>query len=53
LRTEKTKRVLNMALEMMKYVEKVTYGVENHPIKIKIGIHNGKAIAGIIGNHKP
>jgi len=26
LKTEKTRRVLNMALEMIKYVEKVTYG---------------------------
>jgi len=42
-----------MALEMTKIVENVTYGPEQNPVKIKIGIHNGKAIAGIIGNHKP
>lgn len=52
LKTEKTRRLVSMALEMMKYIESVTYGKGEH-IKLKIGIHNGRIISGVIGYHKP
>jgi len=52
LKTEKTRRLISMALEMTKYIENVTYGKGDH-IKLKIGIHNGRIISGVIGYHKP
>jgi class 3 adenylate cyclase len=48
LKTEKTRRLVSMALEMTKYIENVTYGKGEH-IKLKIGIHNGR----VISYHKP
>jgi class 3 adenylate cyclase len=50
---EKTRRVINMAFDMMKEVENVTYNSGQDKIKIKIGIHSGRVIAGVIGLHKP
>ena len=38
---------------MKKKVEGVTYGPENKPICLKIGIHSGPITTGIIGAHKP
>jgi phospholipid-translocating ATPase len=52
LKTEKTRRMVSMALEMMKYIQSLTYG-KGEVIKIKIGIHNGRVISGVIGDHKP
>ena len=52
LKTEKTRRMVSMALEMMKYIASVTYG-KGEIIKMKIGIHNGRVITGVIGDHKP
>jgi len=37
---------------MMKHMENVFYG-DGLPIQLKIGIHKGRAIAGVIGYHKP
>ena len=52
LKTEKTRRLVSMAFEMMKFMEKVTIG-RGETIKLKIGIHIGTVIAGVIGHHKP
>lgn len=49
---EKTKRIVNLAIEMINYIKKQTYG-SGQNIKVKIGIHTGKVIAGVIGSHKP
>lgn len=46
------RRILNMALEMEDFVKRTTYG-DGIPMKIRIGIHSGKVIAGVIGYHKP
>ena len=52
LKINKTSRLINMAFDMMKFIENVTYD-KNEKILIKIGIHTGKIIAGVIGYHKP
>lgn len=46
LHVEKTKRVINAAFDMM-------LEVEEYNIKLKIGVHRGRIIAGVIGYHKP
>ena len=43
---------MNLAIDMINYIKKQTYG-SGQNIKLKIGIHTGKVIAGIIGHHKP
>lgn len=47
-----TKKVLEMALQIQSYVGNVTWG-EGQKITLKIGIHHGNVIAGVIGFHKP
>jgi len=32
---------------------KITYGKKQEKLKIKIGIHYGEVLAGVIGGHKP
>lgn len=49
---EKTRRAINLALKIKKYCNAQIYG-ENNKMKIKIGIHLGRVIAGVIGHHKP
>ena len=49
---EKTRRAVNLALKMKKYCNDQIYG-EMNKMKVKIGIHVGKVIAGVIGYHKP
>ena len=46
-------RVINLALDMLKYSRHYTWGEKGTPISLKIGIHNGPVIAGVIGFHKP
>ena len=46
-------RVINLALDMMKYARHYTWGEFGTPITLKIGINNGPVIAGVIGLHKP
>jgi len=53
LKVEKTRRLMNLAIEIINYIKKQTYGSSGQNIKLKIGIHTGKVIAGIIGHHKP
>jgi len=47
-----TQRVINLALNMMSYTKKFSWG-DNEKISIKIGIHYGPVLAGVIGYHKP
>ena len=47
-----TRRILNLALDMDEFVKKVTYS-NGIPMKLRIGIHYGRVIAGVIGYHKP
>ena len=52
LRTEKTYRLVKLAYDCSKQVVGRRYGKGNQ-IEIKIGIHVGGVIAGVIGHHKP
>lgn len=47
-----TERVVELALDMLKAVETNTFemGVK---LNLKIGIHHGSCIYGVIGYHKP
>ena len=47
------KRLMTVAFEMKKIVKPYTYGSDAKPLNIKIGIHIGPVIAGVIGYHKP
>jgi len=48
-----TLRLLKVAFEMRKFTQPLTYGREGNKILLKIGIHHGPVIAGVIGHHKP
>ena len=48
-----TKKILEMALQINNYIKQVTWGSEGKKITLKMGIHYGKVIAGVIGHHKP
>lgn len=50
LRDEKSLRAIKFAFAMMSKLKDVTYGPDNKPVKVKIGIHIGNVTAGIIGN---
>lgn len=45
------KSVANMALDMMEAVARISGGAKE-PIEIRIGLHSGKAVAGVIGTKK-
>ena len=49
---EKTRRAINLALKIKKCCNDQIYG-EMNKMKLKIGIHVGRVIAGVIGHHKP
>jgi phospholipid-translocating ATPase len=38
---------------MKKQVAGKVYGPKNTQVEIKVGIHIGRVIAGVIGHHKP
>jgi class 3 adenylate cyclase len=38
---------------MMDQAKKTIWGSENEPVVLKIGIHYGRIMAGVIGHHKP
>lgn len=40
-------------MEMMEAIKSIKYGKNNKQVQIKIGIHFGRVIAGVIGYHKP
>ncbi|CAD8123244.1 unnamed protein product [Paramecium sonneborni] len=46
-KTNPVNKVISLALDMKKYV------MSNENFQIKIGIHYGNVIAGVIGHHKP
>ena len=48
-----TRKILNLAFKIMSYVKTVTWGSQGSSLSIKIGIHYGNVIAGVIGYHKP
>jgi len=45
---EKTRRIINLAFEMQRYAKQQRWG-EGNRLQIKIGIHYGRVIAGVIG----
>ena len=45
------KSVANMALDMQEAVARISIRAQN-PIKIRVGLHSGKAVAGVIGTKK-
>lgn len=47
------KRLIKVALEMKNLIKLYTYGNEAKFLSLKIGIHIGPVIAGVIGYHKP
>ncbi|CAD8071485.1 unnamed protein product [Paramecium sonneborni] len=47
-----TLRALETAIQMMETVKTMKYG-DNQDVQLKIGIHYGRVIAGVIGVHKP
>ena len=53
LKVEKTRRLVNLGYDMLKELNGKLYGSKRQQIQIKIGIHIGRAIAGVIGYHKP
>jgi len=53
LRAHPVDRLLEVAFQMKSFMETKTYGPEGKSIRLKIGIHYGQVIAGIIGHHKP
>ena len=52
-RGNSTIRLLKVAFEMRRFLQPLTYGREGRKILLKIGIHYGPVIAGVIGHHKP
>lgn len=47
------RRVTNLAFDMKNYVANVKWGSSGQQMVIKIGIHYGRVMAGVIGFHKP
>ncbi|CAD8044907.1 unnamed protein product [Paramecium primaurelia] len=47
-----TERILDTAMQMLESVKTMKYG-DNKAVILKIGIHYGRVIAGVIGAHKP
>ncbi len=51
LKRNATKRTLDLALDMLEYIKTIRW--RGRPIELKIGIHRGKVIAGVLGYLKP
>ena len=52
LKKHQANRTLELSLDMIDTVEKII--LENgETVKIKIGVHTGKILAAVVGNHKP
>ncbi len=50
-RSDHAEAVANLALEMLKTLEELNKGMHDN-FKIRIGIHTGPIVAGVIGEHK-
>ena len=48
-----TTRILSLAMEMIKHVKQYKWGDSLQDLDLKIGIHYGPVLAGVIGYHKP
>jgi class 3 adenylate cyclase len=46
-----TERMLHFAVDMLRVVEAVNQK-QNHLLRIRIGVHTGEVVAGVIGKHK-
>lgn len=46
-------RVLSLAIEMMKHAKQYKWGSPLKDLQLRIGIHSGCVLAGVIGFHKP
>lgn len=40
-------------MKIMSYTETKRWGQDDQRLSVKIGIHYGRAISGVIGHHKP
>lgn len=47
-----TVRIVNFAFEVLDYVKKRNLK-NGAPIRVKIGVHTGRVISGVVGQHKP
>jgi hypothetical protein len=50
---KRSTRLVNLAKDMIDVSKYFTWGPHKIPLKLKIGIHKGKVMAGVIGNPKP
>ncbi len=48
-----TRKLLNLAFQIVAYVKTMTWGSQGRRLSLKIGLHFGTVIAGVIGHHKP
>jgi class 3 adenylate cyclase len=47
-------RLLKMAIQMLDKAKDTMWGTKkNKQIKLKVGIHSGNVVVGVIGHHKP
>ncbi|KAL4496221.1 hypothetical protein ABPG72_012958 [Tetrahymena utriculariae] len=51
--TNPVRRMIHLAFDMKNYVQNIKWGSQGQSMVIKIGIHYGKVMAGVIGYHKP
>ncbi|KAL4439344.1 hypothetical protein ABPG74_017007 [Tetrahymena malaccensis] len=52
-RENETKKALDAAFAIQKKAQKIYWGSKSQKTTLKIGIHYGRVIAGVIGYHKP
>ena len=50
LKKNATRRTIDLAQQMMKFISEISYETK---LELKIGIHKGSVIAGVLGHHKP
>ena len=48
-----SQRLVNLAMDIFEFIDTRTWGDKGQTIILKIGLHYGPVIAGIIGHHKP
>ena len=53
--TNESAKCLEISFKFLKSIEEFRYNFQGkvHHLKIKIGIHYGQVLAGVIGYHKP